>query len=76
MTEAARRIVAFAFAATPLHRVFAHALARNVGSWRVMEKAGLRREGVLRGLLRKRGVFEDVVLYAILRTDLDGIGTP
>jgi RimJ/RimL family protein N-acetyltransferase len=45
-------------------------MARNVASWRVMEKAGLRREGLLRGYARKGGAFEDIVVYALLRADL------
>jgi RimJ/RimL family protein N-acetyltransferase len=34
-----------------------------------MEKLGMKREGLLRQCVRKWGVFEDVVLMAILRED-------
>lgn len=34
-----------------------------------MEKAGLRYEGRLRGYVRKGEALEDVLLYALLRTD-------
>jgi RimJ/RimL family protein N-acetyltransferase len=71
MTEAVRRVVAFAFAELGLHRVQAHALVRNPGSWRVMEKAGMAREGVLRGYVHKGGVFEDIVAYAVLRPEFE-----
>jgi len=43
--------------------------ARTVGSARVMEKAGLRYEGVLRGYLHKGDHFEDVAMYALLRPE-------
>ncbi|MDQ3702299.1 MAG: GNAT family N-acetyltransferase [Chloroflexota bacterium] len=69
MTESVRRVVAFGFASLGLHRIQSTALPRNVASWRVMEKAGLRREGILRSYVRKNDLFEDIVIYALLRTD-------
>jgi RimJ/RimL family protein N-acetyltransferase len=69
MTEAARRVIAFGFDELGLHRIQASALPRNTGSWRVMEKADMQREGVQRGYALKAGTFEDVVVYAVLRTD-------
>jgi ribosomal-protein-alanine N-acetyltransferase len=71
MTEAVRRVVAFGFTELGLHRIGARALLRNPGSWRVMEKVGMRREGVLRGYVRKGDVFEDIVSYAVLRPEFD-----
>jgi [ribosomal protein S5]-alanine N-acetyltransferase len=71
MTEAVRRIVAFGLAELGLHRIGARALLRNPGSWRVMEKVGMAREGVLRGYVRKDGTFEDVVAYARLRPEVE-----
>jgi len=35
----------------------------------VLEKIGMKREGLLRQRIRKWGVFEDVVILAILRGD-------
>jgi RimJ/RimL family protein N-acetyltransferase len=34
-----------------------------------MQKAGMRLEGTLRGHVKKWGVFEDIVVYGILRDD-------
>ena len=68
-TEAARRVVAYGFAELGLHRLQATCLPRNRGSSRVMEKAGLTYEGLLRGFVRKGEVFEDVAMYALLRPD-------
>jgi ribosomal-protein-alanine N-acetyltransferase len=69
VTEATRELLRIAFEVMDLHRVFATCDARNVGSYRVMEKVGMRREGVLRkGTLRKDG-WRDTLLYAILAED-------
>ncbi|GAC1436877.1 MAG: GNAT family protein [Chloroflexota bacterium] len=66
MTEAARRVVAFGFEEIGLHRVQATCLPRNKASSRVMEKAGMTYEGLLRGYVRKAGVYEDLAMYAVL----------
>lgn len=68
-SEAARTVVDHAFERLGLHRVTAHHMAWNVGSGRVLEKAGLRREGVLREHILKNGRFVDAVLYGALRAD-------
>ncbi len=44
-------------------------MVRNPASGRVLEKIGLKREGLLRQRVRKWGVFEDVVLMAILQDE-------
>ena len=68
-TEAARAVVQYGFEALGLNRIHAHHMTKNPASGRVLEKAGLRREGLLRQAIRKWDLFEDVVLYAILRQD-------
>ena len=67
MTEAARRVVAFGFDDLGLYRIQATCLPRNIASSRVMEKAGLTYEGLLRGYVRKGEQFEDIAMYARLR---------
>src|SRR5690606_35797532 len=48
-TEAVRSVVARVFSDLPhIVRIASWADLRNEGSWRVMEKAGLKREGVFR----------------------------
>ncbi len=70
--EAARAVVRFGFDTLHLNRICAHHMARNPASGRVLLAAGMQREGVLRQRVKKWGKYEDVVLYAILRTDPDG----
>ena len=45
MTEAAGGLIRFGFEKLGVHRLFAIANTKNVGSWRVMEHNGMRREG-------------------------------
>ena len=63
-TEALGRILAFGFETLSLERIWATADIRNAASWRVMEKAGLQREGLMRHHRLIRGEWRDSVLYA------------
>ena len=73
--ESAAAVLRFGFETLGLNRICAHHMARNPASGRVLLALGMHREGVLRERVRKWGMYEDVVLYAILRADLDG-GNP
>ncbi len=68
-TEAARRLVAFGFDELKLHRIFATCDPQNKGSVRVLEKAGMRREGLLHEHKRVKGRWRDSFLYAILNNE-------
>lgn len=65
-TEAARAIVEVAFTTLGLHRIFATCDVQNVGSYRVMEKLGMRREGTLVKDQEVRGRWRDTHVYALL----------
>ncbi len=67
-TEAVSEVVRHAFEAMELNRVYAHHMVRNPSSGRVLEKVGFHREGILRQRVRKWGLYEDVVILAILKT--------
>jgi RimJ/RimL family protein N-acetyltransferase len=75
MYEAIPAVVRYGFATLGLNRIYAHHMLRNPASGRVLEKAGFRREGVLRQRVRKWGRYEDVALWAILRGDWRGSRT-
>jgi len=68
-TEAAAAIVRFGFEELKLHRVWSFGLAANLRSWRLMERLGMRREGLLRENEWLRGRWWDTVLYAILEDE-------
>lgn len=65
MTESLKAVIAFGFA-QGCHRVSACHFAGNPRSGRVMEKAGMKREGLHRESLKKNGQYLDDVVYGIL----------
>lgn len=65
-TEAARTVVDLGFSQMKLIRIQARHLMRSGPSGRVMEKVGMKREGVVREAVRKWDRLEDVAVYAIL----------
>ena len=67
--EAAKAVIGYGFETLGLNRICAHHMARNPAAGRVMLSLGMRQEGVMRERVRKWGVYEDVVLYAVLRED-------
>ncbi len=69
-TEAARRLVRFAFEEVGLHRVVAHHFTRNPASGRVLAKVGMTHEGTLRQHVLKHGVFEDREAWGMLATEV------
>jgi [ribosomal protein S5]-alanine N-acetyltransferase len=71
-TEAARAMLGFAFSQPGVHRVVAFCNAFNTASYRVMEKLGMRRDGLLRESLRWNGQWVDELVYAILERDWKG----
>ncbi len=71
-TEATRAVLRFAFGQLDLNRVYAHHMVRNPASGRVLAKIGMKPEGLLRQCVRKWGVFEDVVILGILRSEWPG----
>ena len=68
-TEAQRLAADFLFATTTIHRVEASTDVDNVAEQRSLEKAGYRREGILRGVQDRAGAWHDLVKYARLRDD-------
>jgi len=67
-TEAARAMLKFGFNDLNLNRIFARYLARNPASGRVMEKIGMEYEGCHKKHVKKWDIFEDLKVYAILRS--------
>ena len=69
MTEALARVIDYTFESMDINRIEAQHELDNPASGRVMEKCGMRKEGVLRQRLYNKGKFVDVALYAILKSD-------
>lgn len=64
--EASRALLEAGFNALGLQRIVALCDQRNKASARVMERLGMRREGVFRGSKNIHGYWRDEYLYAIL----------
>ncbi len=69
MPEALRAVMDYLFDTVGLSRVWAGHDVRNPNSGRVMEKAGMKFEGVLRGAGRNNQGICDMAIYALLRDD-------
>jgi ribosomal-protein-alanine N-acetyltransferase len=69
MLEALTLVTAHAFETLKLHRVEAACIPDNTRSVRVLEKAGFKREGLLRSYLRINGSWHDHYLYARIADD-------
>lgn len=67
MTEALRGLIGYLFTSVGLHRIAGLCDVDNIGSARVMEKAGMKLDGVLREYNRRPdGAFSDARVYSIL----------
>ena len=65
-SEALHRVLAFGFEELKLHRIEARFICGNQRSRRVMEKAGMRFEGILREGMLVKGKYVDVGICSIL----------
>jgi ribosomal-protein-alanine N-acetyltransferase len=70
-TEALIAILYFGFNHLHLHRIEAGCAVENIASARVIEKAGMIREGMCRKDLPIRGMWKDSYSYAILEEEFN-----
>jgi [ribosomal protein S5]-alanine N-acetyltransferase len=68
-TEALKKLVDVCFRELGAHRVQATTWIKNKRSQRVLAKSGLKREGFLRGYLKREGVVRDEYIYGLARAD-------
>ena len=68
-TEIAQTLIKFGFDKLELHKIEAGVATENLKSIKVLEKAGMTREGLRRQILPIRGVWKDNYHYAIVETD-------
>ena len=66
-TEATKELINFGFNKMDLVRIQAKCLVENVGSEKVMEKAGMKFEGILRKFIFVKGSHYDVKMYSIVK---------
>ncbi len=68
-TEALLRLLEFGFVELKLHRIEAGCAVENIASSKVLEKAGMIKEGRKRKKLPVRGTWLDTYFYSILEED-------
>jgi len=69
MSEVINRVIQFGFEQLGLVRIEARCLPSNIGSSRVMEKVGMKFEGILRKSIWAKNDFQDLKMYSIIRDD-------
>lgn len=67
--EACRAVMTFGFTELGLHRIEARYITGNDASEHVMEKLGMKPEGVSRGAMLIKGQYRDIGICAILRDE-------
>ena len=70
MTEAVKQLCDYVFSHTDIIRIYAEPFSYNIGSCRVLEKAGFQYEGTLRSNALKNGNVLDMKMYSKLKTEL------
>ena len=70
MTIAVKQICEKLFAETDILRIFAEPFDCNVGSRRVLEKAGFQLEGILKNYAFKNGKVLDMAIYSYTRNTI------
>jgi [ribosomal protein S5]-alanine N-acetyltransferase len=73
-TEMAAQAISFAFECLDLHRIGAEVALENKASRRVLEKIGMTYEGTARDCIWAQGRWWTEASYAILRSDVEGVG--
>jgi RimJ/RimL family protein N-acetyltransferase len=68
-TEAVRRVIQFAFEEKFVNKVWAQHKAKNIASGRLMEKCGMKTEGIMREHFKGEDSFEDLVFKSILKSE-------
>lgn len=68
-TEAVKLVVDYAFTTLKLHRLEAGVMPHNIGSMRVLEKAGFEKEGIAMRNVKINGQWEDHQILAIINPD-------
>ncbi len=69
-SEASKTLIKYGFDELNLNRIFALSMDSNVGSYKVMEKIGMKYEGIRRQDIIKNGVSKDLVSYSILKNEV------
>ena len=69
-TESLKRVIEYLFEEIGFEVIYANHMSNNPGSGRVMEKSGMKKEGILRGrMIDKDRIRNDLVYYSITKEE-------
>jgi len=68
--EAVKLLVGYLFAGYPVERIMAFTEQENIPAQKVLEKNGFQQEGKLRRSMFRDGQWRDILLYGILRQEV------
>jgi len=68
--EATELLLSFLFGQFPINKCYAYCLASHPATPRLFEKLGFKQDGVLRNDVFKNGIFNDVLVYSLLRSEI------
>lgn len=72
--EVLRVMTEYIFETTRFTRIYAEVFGKNAASARALEKAGFKKEAIIRQNIFKNSVIDDTLIYSIRKTDfLNGI---
>lgn len=71
-SEALQAAIRFGFQELNLNKIYASHYTHNPSSGRVMEKCGMKKEGILKQEIFKNGKFLDLNRFAILKNQYNG----
>ncbi len=69
VTESMKSVIQYGFDQLDLNRIESHCEHENFGSWKVMEKCGLKYEGTLREKVFIKNRFRSMKMYSILKQE-------
>ena len=72
-TEVLAFVLDFGFRELGLHKIFATHFGDNPASGKVMQKCGMKHEGVLRSHVNSRGEYKDLVQFGLLQSEWKGL---
>ncbi|SFN64857.1 Protein N-acetyltransferase, RimJ/RimL family [Chryseobacterium oleae] len=67
ITEAAIALIDFGFRTLEVNKIYATYFLHNPASGRIMEKAGMEEEALLKQHLKKDGEYFDVMMYSVFK---------
>jgi RimJ/RimL family protein N-acetyltransferase len=69
VSDALRLVVQEGFVSLGLEKIIGRCISENIGSKRVLQKVGFKKEGHLRRQYLKRNAFRDIEVYGLLRIE-------